>query len=88
MNKATGIAEAEANKAKGSPKPPLSKPKAATAEATPQSRGVPEIQQGCRHRTPRQSHAGNRRQIGEPLAKMEKMVIINSGSGPAAARAN
>ncbi len=84
VNKATGIAEAEANKAKGLAQAAIIEAQGkATAEATRLKaeafqkyneaaviellvKVMPEI-------------AGK---IAEPLAKMEKMVIINSGSGP------
>ena len=84
VNKATGIAEAEANKAKGLAQAAIIEAQGkATAEATRLKaeafqkyneaaviellvKVMPEI-------------AGK---IAEPLSKMEKMVIINSGSGP------
>lgn len=84
VNKATGIAEAEANKAKGLAQAAIIEAQGkATAEATRLKaeafqkyneaaviellvKVMPEI-------------AGK---IAEPLAKMDKMVIINSGSGP------
>ena len=84
VNKATGLAEAEANKAKGLAQADIIMAQGkATAEATRLKaeafqqyneaaviellvKVLPEI-------------AGR---ISEPLSKMEKMVIINSGSGP------
>jgi flotillin len=84
VNKATGIAEAEANKAKGLAEAAIIEAQGkATAEATRLKaqafqqyneaaviellvKVLPEI-------------AGR---ISEPLAKMEKMVIINTGNGP------
>jgi flotillin len=84
VNKATGIADAEANKAKGLAQADIIMAQGkATAEATRLKaeafqqyneaaviellvKVLPEI-------------AGR---ISEPLAKMEKMVIINSGNGP------
>ncbi len=84
VNKATGIAEAEANKAKGLAQADIIAAQGkATAEATRLKaeafqqyneaaviellvKALPEI-------------AGK---ISEPLSKTEKMVIINSGSGP------
>ena len=84
MNKATGIADAEANKAKGLAQADIIMAQGkANAEATRLKaeafqqyneaaviellvKVMPEI-------------AGR---ISEPLSKMEKMVIINSGSGP------
>jgi len=84
VNKATGIAEAEANKAKGLAQADIIMAQGkATAEATRLKaeafqqyneaaviellvKVLPEI-------------AGR---ISEPLSKMEKMVIINSGNGP------
>ena len=84
VNKATGLAEAEANKAKGLAQADIIEAQGrATAEATRLKaeafqqyneaaviellvKVLPEI-------------AGR---ISEPLAKMDKMVIINSGNGP------
>ena len=84
VNKATGLAEAEANKAKGLAQADIIMAQGkATAEATRLKaeafqqyneaaviellvKVLPEI-------------AGR---ISEPLSKMEKMVIINSGNGP------
>ncbi len=84
VNKATGIAEAEANKAKGLAEADIIEAQGkATAEATRLKaeafqqyneaaviellvKVLPEI-------------AGK---ISEPMAKMEKMIIINSGNGP------
>ena len=84
VNKATGIADAEANKAKGLAQADIIMAQGkATAEATRlKAEAFQEYNQAAVIELLVKVLPEIAGRISEPLAKMEKMVIINSGSGP------
>ena len=84
VNKATGIAEAEANKAKGLAQADIIMAQGkATAEATRlKAEAFQEYNQAAVIELLVKVLPEIAGRISEPLSKMEKMVIINSGSGP------
>ncbi|MBI3415038.1 MAG: flotillin family protein [Verrucomicrobia bacterium] len=84
VNKATGIAEAEANKAKGLAQADIIMAQGkATAEATRlKAEAFQQYNQAAVIELLVKVLPEIAGRISEPLAKMEKMVIINSGSGP------
>lgn len=84
VNKATGIAEAEANKAKGLAQADIIMAQGkATAEATRlKAEAFQQYNEAAVIELLVKVLPDIAGRISEPLAKMEKMVIINSGSGP------
>ncbi len=84
VNKATGIAEAEANKAKGLAQADIIMAQGkATAEATRlKAEAFQEYNQAAVIELLVKVLPEIAGRISEPLAKTEKMVIINSGNGP------
>jgi len=84
VNKATGIADAEANKAKGLAQADIIMAQGkATAEATRlKAEAFQEYNQAAVIELLVKVLPEIAGRISEPLAKMEKMVIINSGNGP------
>ncbi|MSU60889.1 MAG: flotillin family protein [Pedosphaera sp.] len=84
VNKATGIAEAEANKAKGLAQADIIMAQGkATAEATRlKAEAFQQYNQAAVIELLVKVLPEIAGRISEPLAKMEKMIIINSGSGP------
>ncbi len=84
VNKATGIADAEANKAKGLAEADIIMAQGkATAEATRlKAEAFQEYNQAAVIELLVKVLPEIAGRISEPLAKMEKMVIINSGDGP------
>ncbi len=84
VNKATGIADAEANKAKGLAQAEIIMAQGkSTAEATRlKAEAFQEYNQAAVIELLVKVLPDIAARISEPLAKMEKMVIINSGSGP------
>jgi flotillin len=84
VNKATGIADAEANKAKGLAQADIIMAQGkATAEATRlKAEAFQEYNQAAVIELLVKVLPEIAGRISEPLSKMEKMVIINSGNGP------
>ncbi len=84
VNKATGLAEAEANKAKGLAQADIIMAQGkATAEATRlKAEAFQQYNQAAVIELLVKVLPEIAGRISEPLSKMEKMVIINSGSGP------
>jgi flotillin len=84
VNKATGIAEAEANKAKGLAQADIIMAQGkATAEATRlKAEAFQEYNEAAVIELLVKILPEVAGRISEPLSKMEKMVIINSGNGP------
>lgn len=84
VNKATGIAEAEANKAKGLAQADIIMAQGkATAEATRlKAEAFQQYNEAAVIELLVKVLPDIAGRISEPLSKMEKMVIINSGSGP------
>ncbi|MBI5801935.1 MAG: flotillin family protein [Verrucomicrobia bacterium] len=84
VNKATGIAEAEANKAKGLAQADIIMAQGkANAEATRlKAEAFQQYNEAAVIELLVKVLPDIAGRISEPLAKMEKMVIINSGSGP------
>ena len=84
VNKATGIADAEANKAKGLAQADIIMAQGkATAEATRlKAEAFQEYNQAAVIELLVKVLPEIAGRISEPLAKMDKMVIINSGNGP------
>jgi flotillin len=84
VNKATGIADAEANKAKGLAQADIIMAQGkATAEATRlKAEAFQEYNQAAVIELLVKVLPEIAGRISEPLAKMEKMIIINSGNGP------
>lgn len=84
VNKATGIAEAEANKAKGLAQAAIIEAQGkATAEATRlKAEAFQKYNEAAVIELLVKVMPDIAAKIAEPLSKMEKMVIINSGSGP------
>jgi flotillin len=84
VNKATGIADAEANKAKGLAQADIIMAQGkATAEATRlKAEAFQEYNQAAVIELLVKVLPEIAGRISEPLSKMEKMVIINSGDGP------
>ncbi len=84
VNKATGIADAEANKAKGLAQADIIMAQGkATAEATRlKAEAFQQYNQAAVIELLVKVLPEIAGRISEPLSKMEKMVIINSGSGP------
>lgn len=90
MNKATGIAEAEANKAKGLAQAAIIEAQGkANAEATRlKAEAFQKYNEAAVIELLVKVLPDLAGKIAEPLSKTEKMVIINSGSGPGGAPAN
>jgi len=84
VQKATGIAEAEANKAKGLAQAAIIEAQGkATAEATRlKAEAFQKYNEAAVIELLVKVMPEIAAKISEPLSKMEKMVIINSGSGP------
>ena len=84
VNKATGIADAEANKAKGLAQADIIMAQGkATAEATRlKAEAFQEYNEAAVIELLVKVLPEIAGRISEPLAKLEKMVIINSGNGP------
>ncbi len=84
VNKATGLAEAEANKAKGLAQADIIMAQGkATAEATRlKAEAFQQYNEAAVIELLVKVLPDIAGRISEPLSKMEKMVIINSGSGP------
>jgi flotillin len=84
VNKATGIAEAEANKARGLAQADIIMAQGkATAEATRlKAEAFQQYNEAAVIELLVKVLPDIAGRISEPLSKMEKMVIINSGSGP------
>ncbi len=84
VNKATGIAEAEANKAKGLAQADIIMAQGkATAEATRlKAEAFQQYNEAAVIELLVKVLPDIAGRISEPLAKMEKMIIINSGNGP------
>lgn len=84
VNKATGIAEAEANKAKGLAQAAIIEAQGkATAEATRlKAEAFQKYNEAAVIELLVKVMPEIAAKISEPLSKMEKMIIINSGSGP------
>jgi len=84
VNKATGIAEAEANKAKGLAQADIIEAQGrATAEATRlKAEAFQEYNEAAVIELLVKVMPEIAARISEPLSKTEKIVIINSGSGP------
>ena len=84
VNRATGIAEAEANKAKGLAQADIIMAQGkATAEATRlKAEAFQQYNEAAVIELLVKVLPDIAGRISEPLSKMEKMVIINSGSGP------
>jgi flotillin len=84
VNKATGIADAEANKAKGLAQADIIMAQGkATAEATRlKAEAFQQYNQAAVIELLVKVLPEIAGRISEPLSKMEKMVIINSGNGP------
>ena len=84
VNKATGIADAEANRAKGLAQADIIEAQGkATAEATRlKAEAFQQYNQAAVIELLVKVLPEIAGRISEPLAKMEKMIIINSGSGP------
>lgn len=84
VNKATGLAEAEANKAKGLAQAAIIEAQGkATAEATRlKAEAFQKYNEAAVIELLVKVMPEIAAKISEPLSKMEKMVIINSGNGP------